>query len=278
MIFVVIVRMYFRFMKVSYLLAILVVLLSSCSTKRDLVYFSDTQSSVSGQLPSSDYSIKIEPDDELTIWVSSLVPEATRQFNNIAPSSVATESTDVTSTARSLNYIVDKEGYIDFSGIGRIKVEGMTTIQLRDYLIEKISKTVKDPQVSVILQNFKVNVLGEVNEPQSIKVTREKFSIFDALAACGDLTEYGKRDGVMVIRQTPEGETVYQRLDLHDSSITGSPFFYLKQNDVVYVEPNDIKQDNSKYSQNSGFKLSVISTIVSAASVIASLVIALTLK
>ena len=106
-----------------------------------------------------------------------------------------------------------------------------------------------------------------------IKVQSEKFSVFDALASCGDLTEYGKREGVMVIRQMPDGETVYQRLDLHDSNITGSPFFYLKQNDVVYVEPN-----NSKYNQNNGFKLSVISTIVSAVSVISSLIIALSIK
>ena len=111
-----------------------------------------------------------------------------------------------------------------------------------------------------------------------IKVQSEKFSVFDALASCGDLTEYGKREGVMVIRQMPDGETVYQRLDLHDSNITGSPFFYLKQNDVVYVEPNNVKQDNSKYNQNNGFKLSVISTIVSAVSVISSLIIALSIK
>lgn len=253
-------------------------MLSSCSAKKDLSYFSDIQYSVSGKLPSSDYNISIEPGDELTIWVSSLIPEAAAQFNNIAPSNMNNEMTDVTSTARSLNYIVDKEGYIDFSGIGNIKVAGMTTMQLKDYLTEKISKTVKNPQVSVILQNFKVNVLGEVKEPKSIKITREKYSVFDALAECGDLTEYGKRDGVIVIRQTPDGETVYQRLNLHDSSITGSPFFYLKQNDVVYIEPNNIKQDNSKYNQNNGFKLSVISTIVSAASVIASLIVALSVK
>ncbi len=265
-------------MKISYFFAILIILLSSCSTKKDLAYFDDIKDIKSGKLLSSDYQIKIEPNDELTIWVSSLVPEASIQFNNIAPSRMEMEMTDVTTTARSLNYIVDKEGYIYFPGLGEIKVEGMTTMELKKYLVEHISKTVKDPQVSVILQNFKVNVLGEVKEPKTVKVTGEKFSVFDALAECGDLTEYGRRDGVLIVRQTPEGETVYQRLNLHDSSITGSPFFYLKQNDVVYVEPNNIKQDNSKYNQNNGYKLSVISTIVSAVSVISSLIIALSIK
>ncbi|MBD5266771.1 MAG: polysaccharide export protein [Bacteroides sp.] len=265
-------------MKISYLFAIFVIILSSCATKKDLAYFDDIKDVKSGKLLSSDYQIKIEPNDELTIWVSSLVPEASIQFNNIAPSRMEKEMTDVTTTARSLNYIVDKAGCIDFPVLGEIKVEGMTTMELKKYLVERISKIVKEPQVYVVLQNFKVNVLGEVKEPKAISVTSEKFSVFDALAGCGDLTEYGRRDGVIVIRQTPEGETIYQRLNLHDSSITGSPFFYLKQNDVVYVEPNDIKQDNSKYNQNNGFKLSVISTIVSAVSVISSLIIALSIK
>lgn len=261
-----------------YMFVLLIFLCASCSTKKDLAYFSDISSAQSGNLMSSDYQIKIEPEDELTIWVSSLVPEASLQFNTIAPSHLTKDNTEVTSTARSLNYIVNKNGCIDFPGLGEIKVEGMTTIELKKYLMNRISKTVKDPQVIVVLQNFKVNVLGEVKEPQMIKVESEKFSLFDAIASCGDLTEYGKRDGVIVIRQMPDGETVYQRLNLHDSSITGSPFFYLKQNDVVYVEPNGIKQDNSKYNQNNGFKLSVISTIVSAVSVISSLIIALSVK
>lgn len=261
-----------------YILVLIVLLCASCSAKKDLAYFSDTSSIQSGTLPSSDYQIKIEPEDELSIWVSSVVPEASAQFNNVAPVAKSSDNTETTSTVRALNYIVNRNGCIDFPGIGEIKVQGMTTMELKNYLLTHIRKTVKDPQVSVILQNFKVNVLGEVKEPQMIKVQSEKFSVFDALASCGDLTEYGKREGIMVIRQLPDGETVYQRLNLHDSNITGSPFFYLKQNDVVYVEPNSVKQDNSKYNQNNGFKLSVISTIVSAASVISSLIIALSVK
>ncbi|MCM1092819.1 MAG: polysaccharide biosynthesis/export family protein [Lachnospiraceae bacterium] len=261
-----------------YIFILSAIMCISCSTKKDLAYFKDLQVTESGKLPSSDYQIKIEPEDELTIWVSSIVPEASAQFNSVAPVAKQSDNTEMTSTVRALNYIVNKNGSIDFPGIGEIKVQGMTTMQLKNYLVEQIGKTVKDPQVSVILQNFKINVLGEVKEPQMIKVQSEKFSVFDALASCGDLTEYGKRDGIMVIRQMPDGETVYQRLNLHDSSITGSPFFYLKQNDVVYVEPNNVKQDNSKYNQNNGFKLSVISTIVSAVSVVSSLIIALSIK
>ena len=108
-------------------------------------------------------------------------------------------------------------------------------------------------------------------------VGKERFSVLDALAAAGDLTEYGKRDNVLVIR-TENGKSTYHRLNLTDGSIYASPYFYLQQNDVVYVEPNDIKIDNSKYNQFSAFKLSQLSTIVSLASVVASLVIALSVK
>lgn len=102
--------------------------------------------------------------------------------------------------------------------------------------------------------------------------------MLDAIAASGDLTEYGKRENVIIIRETEDGNRTYQRINLHDSNIFSSPYYYLQQNDIVYIEPNNIKQDNSKYNQNNSFKLSTISTIVSAASVIASLVIALTVK
>ena len=128
------------------------------------------------------------------------------------------------------------------------------------------------------LVNFKVNVLGEVDEPKVVESKRERLTLFDALAACGDLTEYGRRDAVAVIRENPDGTSTYATLNLADSKITSSPYFVLKQNDVVYVAPNDIKQSNSKYNQNNGFKLSVISTVISGISVIASLVIALSLK
>ena len=119
--------------------------------------------------------------------------------------------------------------------------------------------------------------MGEVKNPQRIRVNTKRFSILDALAAAGDITEFGRRDNVMVIREV-DGQKSFQRMNLMDNSIFASPYFYLQQNDVVYVQTNDVKVQNSKYNQNNGYKLSVISTIVSAASVIASMIIALTVK
>ncbi|MEG2819868.1 MAG: polysaccharide export protein, partial [Muribaculaceae bacterium] len=144
-------------------------------------------------------------------------------------------------------------------------------------LINKISQDVQDPFVSVMLVNFRINVLGEVKNPGQIDVTRQRFSILDALAKSGDLTEYGVRSNVLLIREE-NGVKTYHRLNLNDSAMLSSPYFYLQQNDVVYVEPNKIRKDNSKYNQNNSFKVSVVATIVSAVSVIASLVIALVIK
>ena len=276
-----------------YIFAIICILFSGCKTAHDLSYFDSITEYDAGIIPGSDHEIKILPEDELLITVTSEVPSATAQFNqpmfnpilrsnlqDLAGStqSISSSTSNISGSSRIPTYIVDKNGDIDFPSLGEIHVAGMTTQQIAKFIKEKASATVKDPIVKVALVNFKVNVLGEVAEPQTINVTKEKFSIFDAISTCGDLSEYGKRDNLIVIRENEDGTHTYQRLNLHDTTIFSSPYYYLKQNDIVYVEPNNIKQDNSKYNQNNSFKLSTISTIVSAASVIASLVIALTVK
>lgn len=264
-----------------------------CHTTRDLAYFEDISASSEGNIKVSDYEIKIVPEDELLITVSSEIPEATKQFN-ISPfnpvsrtdlqqmagstQSIISENANTTGSSRVPTYIVNKEGNIDFPVLGNIHVEGMTIHQLADYIKEHVSNTVKNPRVNVSLINFKVNVLGEVKSPHTIYVTTEKFSILDAIAQCGDLSDYGKRDNIMIIREEKDGTRSYKRVNLRDSNLFSSPYFYLKQNDIVYVEPNNIKQDNSKYNTNNSYKLSAISTVVGTASVIASLVIALTVK
>jgi polysaccharide export outer membrane protein len=161
--------------------------------------------------------------------------------------------------------------------LGKVHVEGKTTNEIRDMLVKEISKDVKDPFVDVTIVGFKVNVLGEVKDPGTKIVTKERYSILDALADAKDLTEYGKRENVLLIREEGGTKKVV-RLNLNDAKLLESSYFYLQQNDAIYVEANTIKQENSKYNQNNGFKLSVVSTIVSACSVIASLIIALVVK
>ena len=176
---------------------------------------------------------------------------------------------------RTQTYIVDERGDVMMPVLGRIHVGGMTLPEVSRMVTDMVAKDVKDPYVRVDIVNFGIDVLGEVKTPHRVITSQQYFTVLDALAACGDLTEFGMRDRVYVIR-TEDGQRAYHRLDLTSSEVFSSPYFYMRQNDVVYVEPNKIRIDNSKYNQNNAFKLSVISTVVSSVSVIASLVIALT--
>lgn len=256
--------------------AVAAAMLASCSSSKTVLpYFTDITET--GTFKTENYLPTIKPDDELMISVSSLAPEATAIYN--LPLSNPAKTTDLfkSSTPQQQTYVVDSEGYISFPVLGRIHVSGMTIEQLQKMLTEKISADVEDPHVMVAMTNFRVVVAGEVKDPHSIPVTRNRYSILDALSDAGDLTEYGERTNVLLIREE-NGERKYVHLNLNSSDLLDSPYFYLRQNDYIYVAPNKVRQANSKYNQNNSFKLSVISTIVSATSVIASLVIALTIK
>ena len=260
--------------------AVLLMCASCGSTKEvpTLAYFQNLKDSV-GKLPDnvSNYKIKIQPDDELIITITSTLPEATAMYNLPLGNPSLKGNINATQSPRIQTHIVDRNGMIQLPVLGEIQAAGLSTKELEAVIKNRVSEHVKDPFVRVEMINFTVNVMGEVKAPQRMVVGKERFSVLDALAAAGDLTEYGKRDNVLVIR-TENGKSTYHRLNLTDGSIYASPYFYLQQNDVVYVEPNDIKIDNSKYNQFSAFKLSQVSTIVSLASVIASLVIALCVK
>lgn len=254
--------------------------LTGCKTSSEntLSYFRNLSDTTSGVMPQgSSYEIRVIPDDELSIVVSSSVPEATAMFNQPQANTARRGEMATQPVPRLQTYIVNKDGDIVMPVIGRLNVAGKTTREIEQMVSSKVSQTVKDPFVRVELLGFYVNVMGEVKNPHRIYVNSERFTLLDALSAAGDLTEYGERSKVMVIREE-NGQQTYHRLNIADSNVFSSPYFYLKQNDVVYVEPNHIRIDNSKYNQNNAYKLTVISTIVSAASVIASLVIALTVK
>ncbi len=251
--------------------------MTSCSkSTTDLAYFKDLTAK-QGELPADSYLQPIKPDDELYISVTSTSPEATAIYNSPTNNPATKSVLPNVMTPTVQTYVVNSEGDILFPELGKIHVSGMTTEALQKLLTEKISKDVEDPIVKVELINFQVNVGGEVNNPKQIAVTRNRFSILDALAAAGDLTPYGERSNVLIIREN-NGKREFARLNLNSSDVLTSPYYYLQQNDYIYVEPNSIREANAKYNQDNAFKLSVVSTIVSASSVIASLVIALTVK
>ena len=247
--------------------------LFSCKTTKHLTYFENADS-LKTSIQNLDYALKLVPFDELQITVNSLVPEATAAYN-LPLFNPVRRGTIVAPTQEAMQtYQIDKDGNILFPVLGELHVAGMSTKELTDMLYDKISKEVEDPLIKVNLMNFRVNVLGEVNSPGAKSVSKERYTLFDAIADAGDLTLYGQRENVLLIREE-NGVRTFHRMNLKDANIVNSPYFYLQQNDVLYVEPNKTRSSNSEYNSNNSFKVSVVSTIVSALSVIASLVIAL---
>lgn len=255
----------------------LLIAAASCSTPRDLPYFTNIPDDDHGIIKAiQDIDVTIQPDDELLITVNSLDAKATTDYNlPLINPTVDEKVTESQATPQQQTYIVNSLGDITFPVLGKIHVKGMTVEELTAYLTERISEKVVDPIVRVSLVNFTVTILGEVNHPQKLKVTKEHMTILDAIGSSGDLSRYGRRDNVLIIRQEDDGKKVYQRLNLQDASILESPYYFLRQNDIIYVEPNSIAQANSKYNTNNSYKLSVVASIVSGLSVVTSLIIAL---
>lgn len=254
------------------------VILTGCSTHNRLAYFQDVATQAEGTVPLQKIQVKIEPDDELMINVSSEFPEATAIYNLPFNNPGMREDLKLNSTVtQKQTYIVNKEGDITFPVLGKIHVAGMTTMQLADELTRRIAADVEAPYVRVELVNFNVNVMGEVQQPGHYKFDTERVTVIDALARAGDMTVFGKRDNVTVWREE-NGKMTYHHLNLNDSKIHNSPYYYLKQNDMVYVEPSEARAGQAEYNQNNSYKVSVVSAIVSGLSVVASLVIALVIN
>ncbi len=265
--------------KALLLIVAAVLMLTSCgSSENNLGYFRNLAAYKQGALPQSAVpEIRIQPDNELVITISSAVPDATVAYNQPMTNAARRGELTTQGNNRVQTYIVDSKGNIAIPNLGEIYVKGKTTSEIAQTIKTMVSRDVKDPFVRIELLGFNVDVMGEVKSPHKIYVQQQRYTVLDALSDAGDLTEFGRRDNVMVIREV-DGNKTFTRLNLASDSVFSSPCFYLQQNDVVYVEPNKIKIDNSKYNQNNAYKLSTISTVVSMASVIASLVIALTVK
>ena len=247
---------------------------SSCKTKHDLAYFTDIEDQAQGLLTTQQYTTKIEPESELVIIVKSKEMAASAQFNLPYINPVSDGTKEMQSTPMQQTYMVNDKGNIDFPVLGTIHVEGMTIYELKDYLVDRLKQYIKEPMVTVSAIGYQISVIGEVGMPKTITTRSDRFNILEALAYCGDLTQYARRDNILVMRRTADNQIEYGRLNLASSEITKSPYFWLKNHDIIVVEPNGIKQDNSKVNQHNSYRLSVISSILGICSVVASVIIA----
>ena len=227
------------------LCAALVLMLCSCGSQKDLAYFQDVQTgaldSAVGQLNT------IKPGDVLMISVSSSTPELAIPYNLFSSrsqiasaASAANSSSKVISNVTYEGYTVNSEGDINFPVLGKIKVGGMTREQLSDHLQSVLSNVMPDPVVTISFVNFYITVIGEVARPGPYNFPGDRLTLLEAIGFAGDLTVYGERTKVMVIREE-NGQRHVEVLNLKSKDIFNSPYFYLKQNDVVYIEPVSAK-------------------------------------
>lgn len=252
-------------------------LLGSCSVPKDVVYFQGVDKLTPEQMEqmAKNYDTKICQDDLLSISVAAWDPTVVTPFNPPVYSYAAQGEEPIMSSESLYTYLVDKEGNITFPVLGKVHVVGLNKQELSEELEKRISKYVQDPLVTVRITNFKVMVLGEVARPGGLSVKSDRISILDAIGYSGDLTINGNRNNVLVIRDI-NGKKEYGRIDLTDPAVFTSPYYYLRQNDVVYVEPNDAKKRNARYSQAQQYSITVFSSILSAVSVITTVILAIT--
>lgn len=254
-------------------------LMGACSVPKDVVYLQGVDTLTPEQIKqmSQTYTTKIVPDDMLNITVSAWDPTVTTPFN--PPTyAYAKEGDQLVSASQTMyNYIVDKNGDINFPILGRIKVGGLTREEVSEMLEKEISKYIKEPLVTVQLVNFKITFMGEVARPGGFTIKTDRISILDAIGMAGDLTINANRKNVLIIRDN-KGIKEFARMDLTAPDIFASPYYYLQQNDVVYIEPNKAKQRNSRYSQAQQYTITVFSSILSAISVVTTVILAISNK
>ena len=254
-------------MKKNHILLFLAVtaicLLTSCGSSKNVTYFQNRETL---DLAAKGYLVdaRIMPKDVLSIVVNTTTPSAAYQFNLVTP----------TTQTQIQTYLVDNEGKINFPVIGEVKVGGLTKTEAELLIKEIITPYLaesENPIVTVRMSSFSISVLGEVNAPGSFTVGREKISVLEALARAGDLTIYGLRENVTLIREDSDGKKTFHTLNLNDANIVNSPYYYLQQNDILYVETNKTKIQNSRIGASTNFWLSATGILMSLATLLVSL-------
>ena len=256
--------------KSFFLMCVSVLLLASCSSYKQVPYLQDPAVVNAIQEAQPLYDAKIMPKDLLTITVNTTDPEASAPFNLTVQSAINTGRTNSLTQQPTLQqYLVNNEGTIDFPVLGRIKVSGLTKNEAEDMIREKLGPYINErPIVTVRMANYKISVLGEVNSPGTFTVNNEKVNILEALAMAGDLTVYGKRDNIKLIREDAEGKREIINLNLTNAEIVTCPYYYLQQNDIVYVSPNKTKAKNSSIGNSTTIWFSATSILISLASLV----------
>ena len=236
------------------------VLLSGCSAAKKVPYFKNIDS-ISLAASKGLYDARIMPKDLLSIAVVTSDQETSRPFNLFANMPTTSGgSTAMNTTVQ--QYLVNNDGEINFPVIGKLKVVGLTNTECEQLIFSKVKpyfSEAENPVVTVRLSSYRVVLAGAVKSPGVVPVTNEKMSIMEAIASAGDLTIFGKRDNVLLIRENPDGQKEIHRLNLNDANLINSPYYYVQQNDYIYVEPNKVEANNAYVSATTSLWMSFLS-------------------
>ena len=243
-----------RISQISFLLVALF-FLTACGSKKDILYFQDINEipAAAYVYDQANYQIRIMPSDNLLITVSALNPEHVDVFNTIQLNRGSSANLELQ------GHLVDENGDINFPGIGKLHVAGLTKQEAIDMIQNKISVLVKNTTVNIRFLNYRISVLGEVNRPGVHHVSEERISILEALAMAGDMTIYGNRHDVILCR-VENGEKKFHHIDMTSSALFFSENYYLQQNDILYVKQNSAKV---RSSTNFNSNMSIVSIAVS---------------
>lgn len=251
---------------------LLAFLLVSCQSYKKVPYLQDTALVNDTEQSVRQTAVKVMPKDLLTIAVSCSTPELAAPFNlvNSGTASGAEGKVMAQGTSSALQqYLVDNQGNINFPVLGEIHVGGLTKLEIENLIIDKLKVYLKEaPLVTVRIVNYRISVLGEVTKPGSFVVSNEKINLLEALAMAGDLTIYGMRDNVKLIRTGQDNKQEIITMDLNKAETVLSPYYQLQQNDIIYVTPNKTKAKNSDIGASTGLWFSGVSILVSLANLL----------
>lgn len=239
--------------RITWLALLALFFMASCASTKKIVYFKDLPvDSLKVITESASFTEPtIQADDILSITIQTIDPSTSAIVNQ----SISEVAAFGTSRQEISGFLVDKNGFINMSLIGNVKVVGLTTFQAREHITSLAAQYYKNPTVQVRFANYKITVLGEVTRPATYTVPNEKVSVLDALGMAGDLTIYGRRENILLVRDKVEGKKELVRLNLNDSKLFQSPYFYLRQNDVLYVEPGKAKSAANNAARTQTFAL-----------------------
>ena len=257
-------------MKKNILWVFFTLFLVSCGSYKNVPYFQNSDE-VDFSKSQFLYDARIMPKDILTITVNTINPDAASPFNLTVPTTFNNQTRSTYSQALLQNYLVDNDGCIDYPILGKLQVGGLTKSACEQLIHDKIVPYLNErdnPVVTVRMSNYKISVLGEVARPGMFNVSNEKINILEALAQAGDLTIYGVRDRVKLIREDANGKKEMHTLNLNDANLISSPYYYLQQNDIVVVEPNKVKSQNSSVGSMTTLMFSATSILISLTSLL----------